>query len=67
VNTSGMDKKLFVIGGFQKPQCFRCVKKLPLEWLTSDVFKKCASKWNKLKNNYKETFLVDNCPAHPVM
>lgn len=74
-NMSGTDKKkLLVIGKSKNPRCFKNVKALPVDydhsrkaWMTSDIFTKFISKWEKQlrRENRRILLLIDNCSAHP--
>ena len=75
VNMDGSEKlKLFVIGKFQNPRCFKNVKSLPVEyhankkaWMTGELFTNSIRKLDKTmkKQGRKILMLVDNCAAHP--
>ena len=74
-NMTGTEKrKLLVIGKFNKPRCFKNVKKLPVNytankrsWMTGDIFESDLRSWDKqlIRENRCILLLVDNCPAHP--
>lgn len=74
-NMTGTEKrKLLVIGKFNKPRCFKNVKKLPVNykankrsWMTSGIFESELRSWDEqlIRENRQILLLVDNCPAHP--
>ncbi|KFM79111.1 Tigger transposable element-derived protein 4, partial [Stegodyphus mimosarum] len=77
-NSDGSEKlPLFVIGKRLKPQCFKNVRTLLVEytankkaWMITDwttMFTDCIVKLDErfLREKHKVGLIIDNCPAHP--
>jgi hypothetical protein len=63
--------KLQLIGKSAKPRCFKGIKTFPLNhesnkkaWMTSALFEKWLSNFDKKKRGKKVLLLIDNCTAH---
>lgn len=73
-NSTGTEKlKILVIGKSKKPQCFRGVKSLPVDyyanqtaWMNTQIFCEWLNKLNKKmkKDKRKILLFIDNCTAH---
>ena len=76
-NMDGSEKlPLMVIGKSKKPQCFKHVKSLPVQyeankkaWMTGDLYTSWLWKLDRAfqKEKRKVLLFVDNCSAHPVV
>ena len=76
-NATGTEKlPLLVIGKFAKPRCFKDVRNMPTRylsnskaWMTGDLFSQEIRRMDtkfRLQDR-KVCFMIDNCPAHPLM
>jgi len=73
-NMDGSAKqKLVIIGKYEKPRCFKKVKKLPViyynnsaAWMTKTIFEGIITKFNKkiLKEERNVLLFIDNCSSH---
>lgn len=75
VNKNGSDKKLHVIGKFEKPRCFRRVQELPLKyyhntsaWMTTALFTKIILTWNSqlLLEDRRIVLVLDTASTHKI-
>ena len=76
-NADGSEKlPLLVIGKSKNPRCFKSVHSLPVDytaskkaWMNSEIFMNWLQKMNRrfVQQSRNVLFIVDNCPAHPVV
>ena len=75
-NATGEKLPLFVVGKSAKPRCFSGVKSLPCRyrsqkksWMDGDLFAEWVKELGRKfsAQDRKIAFIVDNCPAHPIV
>ena len=75
-SATGEKLPMFVIGKSATPRCFKHVKSLPCgyraqpkSWMSSFLFDEWVKEFDRKfeKENRKIVFIVDNCPAHPIV